>query len=74
MRKKVLDPYKHVLDSYKHVSDNSRKCLSVGNFRILFDVGLSVCDASTAYTSSCRGLKYLLKLRYIIILNYPNVA
>ena len=32
-----------------------------------------VCLSSTAYTDLCRGQKYLLKVRYII-LNYPNVA
>ena len=42
---------------YKHVSDNSNKCLSVGNFGILFVV--VVCSTSTAYTSLCRGLKHL---------------
>ena len=54
---------------YKHESDN--KCLSVGNFGILSVV--VVCSASTAYTSLCRGLKYLLKIIYIILV-YPNVA
>ena len=33
----------------------------------------SVCSASTAYTSICRGLKYLLKVKYII-LNCTNVT
>ena len=46
---------------YKHISDNSKKCLAVGNFGIL-----SVCRASATYTSLCRGLKYLPKVRYII--------
>ncbi len=32
-----------------------------------------LCSASTAYTGLCRGLKYLLKVRYINP-NYPNVA
>ena len=56
---------------HKHVSDNSKKnsYLSVGNFRILF----VVCSASAAYTSLCRGLKYLLKVRYVILV-YSNVA
>ena len=48
---------------FKDVSDNSKKCLCVGNFRIL----------SVVVDSLCRGLKYLLKIKYII-LNYPNVA
>ena len=34
---------------------------------------LSIYSASTAYTSLCRGLKYLLKVRYTIP-NYPNVV
>ena len=45
---------------YKHISDNSSS-------------SSSICSASTAYTSLCRGLKYLLKVRYIIS-NHPNVA
>ena len=62
------------LTIYKHVSDNSKKCKSVGNFGILSVIcRLSVCRASTAYNSLCRGLKYLLKVSYII-LNYPNVT
>ena len=59
---------------YKHVSDNSKKCLSVGNFGILSVVVVGVlCSASTAYTGLCRGLKYLLKVRYIILVD-PNGA
>ena len=34
---------------------------------------LSVCSASAVYTSLRRDLKYLLKVRYIILI-YPNVA
>ena len=34
---------------------------------------LSVCSVSTAFTSLCRSLKYLLKVWYIT-LNYPNMA
>ena len=47
---------------YKYVLDKSKKCLSVSNFEILCSV---VCSASAAYTSLCRGLKYLVN---------PNVA
>ena len=41
---------------YKHLSDNSKKCLSIGNFRILYVVchlssSVVVWSASTAYTS-----------------------
>ena len=54
----------------KYVLDNSKKCLCLGNFGIL-SVGLSVCSASTAYNSLCRGLNYLLKVRYII-LTWPD--
>ena len=32
-----------------------------------------VCSASAAYISLCKGLKYLLKVSYIIQ-DYPNVA
>ena len=58
------------LCSNKNISDKSKKCLSVGNFRIL---SVGVCSASTAFTSLCRGPNYLLNVRYIIIV-YPNVA
>ena len=54
---------------YKHVSDESKKCLSVGNARILS----VVCEQSPAFPSICRGLEYLLKVRYIILV-VPNVA
>ena len=43
--------------TYKHVSDNSKKCLSV------------VCVLAPAYISLCRGLKYLLKVKYIILVD-----
>ena len=43
------------LTIYKRVSDNYKKCLSIGNFGILY----VVCSGSAAYTSLCRGLKYL---------------
>ena len=52
VQKKVLDQ-----------SDKNKKCLSVGNFGILSVV---ICSASTAYTSLCRGWKYLLKMPYFI--------
>ena len=48
--------------SGKKFLDKPKKCLSV-----------VVCDASTAYISLCRGLKYLLKVRFIILI-HPNVA
>ena len=51
--------YPNELCIYKHVSD--------GNFGFL----PVVCNASAAYTRLCKGLKYLLKVRYII-LNYPD--
>ena len=38
-----------------------------------FCLSVVVCSASTTYTSLCRGLKYLLKVRFIILV-YPNVA
>ena len=46
---------------YKHISDKSKKCLS-GILSIVVD-----CVFTPAYTSLCRGLKYLLKVRYIIL-------
>ena len=45
-------------------------CLSV---ILEFYLLLSVCNASIVYTSLCRGLKYLLKVQYIILV-YPNLA
>ena len=44
--------------------------MSVGNFGTLFS---SVCVLAPTYTSLCRGLEYLLKVRYIILV-YPNGA
>ena len=62
---------------YKHVLDNSKKCLSVVVVVVVVVVIVVVvgvlCSASTAYTGLCRGLKYLLKVRYIIP-NHPNVV
>ena len=63
--KKILDPNGPYISTFQTIKKN---CLSVGR-----SACRSVCHASTAYTSVCRGLKYLLKVRYII-LNYPNVA
>ena len=48
---------------YKHVSDKTKKCLSVGNFGIQ----TIVCVLAPTYTL-CRSLKYLLKVRYIILI------
>ena len=54
--------------------DKNKQCLSVRNFGIQSAViVVVVCSAFTAYTSLCRGLKYLLKVRYIILV-YPNLA
>ena len=61
-RKKVPRPKWTI---YKHKSDKNKKCVSVGNFKILS----VTCSASAAYTSLCRGLKYLLKVGYIILDN-----
>ena len=49
---------------------NSKACLSC---ILEFYLSLSICSASIAYTILCRGLKYLLKVPYII-LDYPNVS
>ena len=50
---------------YKYVSDKKNmNCLSVVNFGTTLS---SVCSASTAYINLCRGLKYLLEVRYIIL-------
>ena len=53
---------------YKHESNRNKKCLSVGNFGIMSVV---VCSLSVAYTMLYRGLKYLLKIPYIIQ-DYPK--
>ena len=62
---------------YKHKSDKNKKCLSVGNSGILSVVRcllLSVvCSVSTVYTNIYRALKYLLKVRYIILI-YPSLT
>ena len=64
-KKNVLDPN----GPYMFVLDNSKKCLSIDNF----EIPSVVCSASAAYISLCRGLKYLLKVRYTILV-YCNVA
>ena len=54
---------------YKHELEKIRNaCLFV-----ISEFCITVCSASTAYTRLCRGLKYLLKVPYIIT-NYPNVV
>ena len=68
--KMVLDPNWPYISTFQTILRNV--CLSIIS-EFCLSVGRSVCRASTAYTSFCRGLKYLLKVRYII-LNYPNVA
>ena len=67
-RKKVLDPNGPYISTFQTILRNF--CLSVISEFWLSSV---VCSASPAYTGLCRGLKYLLKVRYII-LNDPNVA
>ena len=56
---------------YKHVSDKNKTCLSADNFGILSVV--VIYSLSTAYTSLCKGLKYLLKVKYFILV-YLNIA
>ena len=46
------------------VINRNKKCLALSV--------ISVCSASTPYTSLCRDLEYLLKIPYIIH-NDPNV-
>ena len=46
---------------YKHVSDKSKKYMSVGNSGILSVV--VVCVLNPAYTSLCKDLEYLPKVR-----------
>ena len=77
-RKKCLRP-KYTI--YKHKSDKSKKFLYVSHFGILsvivFHLSSVICrhlpifSSSTAYTSLCRGLKYLLKIQYFIK-DYPD--
>ena len=57
-----------------HVLDNSKKYLYIGNSGILsvvIVVVVIVCILALAYTSLCRGLEYLLKVRYTILVD-PN--
>ena len=54
-------------------SDKNETCLSVGNLGILSVIVPVACSASTACTSLCRGLKYFLKIPYLII-DYPNLV
>ena len=46
---------------YKHEPDKNKKCPSV----VVCRLSPIVCSASSAYTGLCRGLKYLLNVRYI---------
>ena len=64
--KNVLDPNAPYISTFQTILRNV--CLVV-----ISEFCLSVCSASTTYTSLCIDLKYILKVRYII-LNYPNVA
>ena len=63
-RKKVLDPNR------TYISMIQTKIWKFSNFGILCIV---VCSASTAYTSLCRNLNYLLKIIYITLV-YSNVG
>ena len=66
--KKVLDPNGPYIIRFLTIIRNVRPLV------ILEFCQLSVvCSASATYTILCRGLKYLLKVRYIILV-YPNVA
>ena len=65
------DPRPKWVIIHKHESDKNKKCLSLGNFGVLSVI--VVCSAPIALTSLGRGLKYLLKVPYII-LDYPNVS
>ena len=64
--------------SYRPVQENYLENQKSGSIRIncnnilsvISQFCLSVCRGSTAYTRLCRSLKYLLKVRYIIV----NVA
>ena len=54
---------------YKHEPDKNKKCLNVGYSGIL-EFGLSsICVLAPTYISSCRGLEYLLKVQYIILVD-----
>ena len=54
---------------YMHESNKNKKCLTASNFRIL-SVVVEVCSPPTAYTSYGKGLKYLLKVRFIILIDH----
>ena len=62
--------YRPKWNIYNHFLDNSKKCLSVGNSGILsVVVVVVVCVIAPACTSLCRGRKYLIKVRYIILVD-----
>ena len=54
---------------YKHVADEFTKYLSVGKSGILSVVVVIVCVLASAYSSVCRGFEYLLKVRYIVLVD-----
>ena len=61
---KVLDP------NGLYINLSQTKIWNIDNFGILSVV---VCSVFAAYTSFCKGLKCLLKVRYIILL-YPKLT
>ena len=58
---------------YKYILDKSQKCLFVGNSEFCLSSSsllLSVvCVLAPGYTNLCRGLKYLRKVWYIILVD-----
>ena len=60
---------------YKYVSNKSKKCLSVSNSGNMYVCRVYrlhmffIFAIAPAYTRLCRGLKYLLDVRYIILVD-----
>ena len=59
--------------TYKHVSDKSKKCLSL-ILEFCLSSSLSAFVLAPAYISLCSGLEYLLKVRYIIVVDSKEIG
>ena len=65
---KILDQNGPKWTIYEQATDESEKCISVVNSRIL-SVVVIVSVLAPAYTSLYRGLEYLPKVRFIIVVD-----
>ena len=69
--KKVVDPNGPYISTFQTNLRNLCREFRISVCHLSSSVYLSGCRPSAAYTSPYKGLKYSLKVKYII-LNYPN--